>query len=39
MMNLLKLFLKHHNNTYIMEEAALSSSTKDGWVSALHIFL
>ena len=25
-----KLTLKHHNNTYIMEEAALLSSTKDG---------
>ena len=25
-----KLTLKHHNNTYIMEEAAFSSSTKDG---------
>ena len=25
-----KLTLKHHNNTYIMEEAALLSPTKDG---------
>lgn len=25
-----KLILKHHNNTYIMEETALLSSTKDG---------
>ena len=25
-----KLALKHHNNTYIMEEAALLSPTKDG---------
>jgi N6-L-threonylcarbamoyladenine synthase len=25
-----KLTIKHHNNTYIMEEAALLSSTKDG---------
>ena len=25
-----KLTLKHHNNTYIMEETVLSSSTKDG---------
>ena len=25
-----QLTLKHHNNTYIMEEAALLSSTKDG---------
>ena len=25
-----KLTLKHHNNTYIMEEAVLPSSTKDG---------
>ena len=25
-----KLILKHHNNTYIMEEAALLSHTKDG---------
>jgi hypothetical protein len=25
-----KLTLKHHNNTYIMEEAALFSPTKDG---------
>ena len=25
-----KLTLKHHNNTYIMEEAVLSSPTKDG---------
>ena len=29
MMNLFKLFLKHHNNTYIMEEAALLLPTKD----------
>ena len=25
-----KLTLKHHNNTYIMDEAALLSPTKDG---------
>jgi hypothetical protein len=25
-----KLTLKHHNNTYIMEEAAIPSPTKDG---------